>query len=135
LSVRRIFSRIKELLPLNGRERAELEHMRKLMDPELRMMRFENGRFDLQIVGPMVERMALVLAGYCQEHKVENYIEITLHTTVEPFESFGVTIQKWAGKTPHQLRREAEIARDAALIHVKQLESELQELRAGGKNV
>lgn len=99
------------------------------MDPTLESMRLEDGKFDMQLGGEAVQRVALMMTEWFRESGAKNYVEMTLHAKTEPFESYQFYVQKQGdgAKTPHQLRVEVETQRDqlakaleAALLIAKQ---------------
>ena len=101
-------------------EKAEAERddmraeLKSLCDPTLKDMRLENGQLDLSLSGPAVERIAAVMAGHFRSLPAQNYIEMSLMEREPPNDRFVVSVQRMQGKSPHELRREAEAERDAA---------------------
>jgi hypothetical protein len=90
----------------------------ELSDVSLSSMRLENGALDMSVVSPMIQRMATAIGGWFKGTNTINYAEMRLHDRVETLEVYTITIQKASGKTPHQLRAEAEnkIEKQAAEI-------------------
>lgn len=80
----------------------------ELSDVNLSSMRLENGVLDMSVVSPMIQRMATAIGGWFKGTETLNYAEMRLHDRVETLEAYILTIQKASGKTPHQLRTEAE---------------------------
>lgn len=81
----------------------------KLMDPELKHLRIEDGSIDVALTGPIVQHMGLVISEHFRASGAENYIEMCYHTKTEPFETYVWTIQKRVGRnSPHELRAKAE---------------------------
>jgi hypothetical protein len=105
----RLAEKIEPLMP-GATTRAELRHMRRFLDPELTGAQVdEDGIEDVRLAGPLIERMALILAEYCRANNVLDCVEMSLTTKEEPFETFVVTVRNaTTGKSPHQLRLDAE---------------------------
>jgi hypothetical protein len=89
-------------------------------------MRLENGEINMAVAGPMVERLALAMTGWFRESGAENYVEMNLNARDNSDDRYCVTVQKVWAKSPHQLRAEAEAARDDALARVERLEKALE---------
>lgn len=107
-----------------------LKELKDLAEPRLQSMRMENGHFDMSVCGPIVNRFALaVVAHFREEPEAKNYFSWNIHSSEDPFERYSVTIQKNSGKSPHELRAEAERARDEAIAHTVRLSRELGELQ------
>lgn len=57
-------------------------------------------------------KVAQILCTWCHEiisdYNAPNYVEIALASTIKPYETYTVTVQKNSGLTPHQLRIKAE---------------------------
>ena len=60
--------------------------------------------------GPAAEMFAAALCDFYRKSGGENYVEMHMRDPASPSEEFVVTVQRKAGKTPHELRREAEAA-------------------------
>jgi hypothetical protein len=84
-----------------------LAELARIRDPEIKHLRMENGAFDLAVGGELVKHLALVITEWFRA-SAENYVEMTLDSKVEPFETYAVTVQRVDKKTPHQFRQEAE---------------------------
>jgi hypothetical protein len=80
----------------------------ELYEPLLKDMRFENGELDMRICGRAVEEIGAAFIAYVKEQGGENYVEMQFHDRDEPGAVYTVTTQRPKGKTPHQLRAEAE---------------------------
>lgn len=78
-----------------------------LTNPQVVGMGVASQQLEIGLKGPMCEYMAAVLGGLvlgCPE--AENYLELTLQTPEGPFAV--IVTRPGGGKTPHQLRQEAE---------------------------
>lgn len=91
-----------------------LAELQRLCDPTLKDMRLENGKLDLSLSGPAVERIAAVVAEHFRALPAQNYIELSLREREPPNDRFVVSVQRMQGKSPHELRRKAEAERDEA---------------------
>ncbi|MGU9981534.1 ead/Ea22-like family protein [Phreatobacter sp. HK31-P] len=88
--------------------------LRRATDPTLQHMHLENGRLDMAVAGPVVERMSLVFVEWFRETGARNNIEMSFSAKSEPFERYIVTVQKVLAKTPAEQRKEAEKRAEAA---------------------
>lgn len=93
--------------------RAERDRLNALLEgrfTDLRLARFENGELDLRsgLVPVLTEHLAQMLQGDPDAPRAEpaNYIEMTVQH--REMGRLTLTLQRASGKTPHQLRREAE---------------------------
>lgn len=87
---------------------------------------FKNGRLSLSYK----TKIAALIAQHFFEltETAANYVECSFYH--EPSDQvFLITAQKSTGKSPHQLRLEAESQRDEAIAKVAALEKELEMLR------
>ena len=108
--------------------RAEVERLTEinaaLMDKEtdLRSLRIDNGEAVMEVGGRLISLISYPLARMLDldGESLANYIEIAMHD--EKIGAMVLTLQRKSGKTPHELRREAESEN-------VQLRQELQELR------
>lgn len=82
---------------------------------------FSNGDFDAAFVGEGAAAIAMTLIGFYRAQGGTNYVEMQL-SDKKTAELFTVTVQRAAGRTPHQLR-------DAAEARADRLERENAELR------
>jgi hypothetical protein len=85
--------------------RAERDHWKKLaeegLDPRIKSMRLEDGRFDMAVTGPIVEMMAIAMVGQFKEGGAKNYMEMSLFDRDEPWSRYTVTEQKVGKLSPH----------------------------------
>jgi hypothetical protein len=104
---------ISNLLEENKRLTALLEKRYK----DVRLVEFRNGQMVLSgsIIEHMAEFMAQMLEGPegPENNTPANYTETRL--THHRMGELVLTMQRVSGKTPHELRREAEAERDAAI--------------------
>jgi len=107
-----------------------LDEIDRLNDPTLKHMRLENGEINMAVAGPMVERLALAMTAWFRESGAENYVEMNLNARDNSDDRYCVTVQKVWAKSPHQLRAEAEAARDSALRERDELAHRLKALEA-----
>ncbi|MCW2242213.1 hypothetical protein [Azospirillum canadense] len=123
--VPRLIATVRALLAAN-------ERAKRLLTADLSVLRMgpaDHG-FTLDTAGRMVAVIAGELATWLREHHAANYTE----TALEQIEVSGgasryiVTVQRGDGKSPHQLRREAEGERDEARAEVARLEADLAEM-------
>jgi hypothetical protein len=69
----------------------------------------KNGGLEIEARGAMMNIIADCFAQTIMESKAENYLEMSFHSKrFLPNEMLLLTLQKCTGKTPHQLRAEAE---------------------------
>lgn len=98
---------------------AERDHYKEIAEqgiqPVIERMCFENGRFDVEITGPMVEAMAVALVGQFKEGGATNFMEMSLYDRDEPFQRYTVTVQKAGALSPADKVRVIENERDEAL--------------------
>jgi hypothetical protein len=110
-----------------ARQAAEAERdearseMERIKDPILRDLRLENGCLNLELSGEIVSRMALIFTDHFIATGAKNYIEFNIYG--KNGDRFAFHVQKVSGgKSPHELRVEAESslaaaeAREAGLI-------------------
>ena len=84
-------------------------------------MHIGNGYFTAEFEGGACRLFVDAFAQQLIESKAENYVETTFTSDLLPKgERLVVTIQRVAGKTPHQLRKIAEAERDAAIAAAPQ---------------
>ena len=93
---------------------AEIERLNALLEErfdDVRLVRYENGQFDFSD-GPIPYIAAYLAEMFDQGDGANaNYFEVGInHRKVGPM---TLTVQRTEGKTPHQLRKEAEAERDA----------------------
>ena len=87
--------------------RAENERLaRALSDPLLTGLHMGNGTLELGMQGPGPQILAGMFMGMFEKYPdAKNYIEVSFGSPIGPI---VVTVMKPGGKTPDQLRREAE---------------------------
>jgi hypothetical protein len=102
------------------------------IDPELKSMRLENGKFNMALGGEVVKRIATMMTVWFRESGAKNYVEITLHAKDEPFESYQFYVQKQGdgARTPHQLLQEVKDERDALRAKLENVNPVIKALRA-----
>ena len=82
-----------------------------MRDIMIRDLAVRNGGLDLAVEGGAAGLLAEMLAKQQVDSGGVNYVELSFISKVcAPGEMFLVTVQRCAGKTPHQLRAEAEKA-------------------------
>lgn len=86
----------------------------------IREMHFENGALDVAFSGDGATAIAMVLVAFYKEHGGENYVEMQLADKTTG-ERYTVTIQRVAGKTPHELRDAAEASRDRLAAALREI--------------
>ena len=109
--------------------RAEVERLEKRVTNLLSgtVESFEDGTLTILPHREMTTRMASALAGILDECEAPNYVQMILSRAGEPGEPrkrYVVTVQRPEGKTPHQLREDAEKERDALRAEVDRLRTE-----------
>lgn len=104
------------------------DEMAKILDPEMKDLRLENGGINIAVAGPIVERMAMAVVGWFRESGAENYIEMNLNARDNPEEAYVVNVQKRGRKSPHQFRLDAE-------QELAELRSEVERLRSGASGL
>lgn len=75
---------------------------------KIKSMKFDNIGITATLEHTVTAFLASEASQLLKDSFAENYIEIQAHHRQKPFEQFTITIQRTRGKTPHQLRREAE---------------------------
>ena len=96
---------------------AEAEKAREEAEAKLvgiRMLHAENGETRAIFVGEGVKVLAECIVDFYREHGAKNHVEISAVDKITG-ERFALTVQRIDGKTPAEMRHEAEQARDAAL--------------------
>lgn len=90
---------------------AERDHYKKIAEegtaPLLKSMRIENGEFNMDITGPIVEVMAMAFVGQFKAGGSVNYMEMSLFDRDEPYQRYTLTVQKVGAKSPADLANEA----------------------------
>lgn len=84
-------------------------------DPEIIGIHYEPGTpLEVKFRHPTAQVIVMALRDMLDGAGAPNYVEAQLHDTAkEPSETYVVTLQRKHGKTPHQLRAEAEAERDS----------------------
>jgi hypothetical protein len=92
--------------------RAERDHWRKLaeegLEPRMRQIRFGDGEFSMEVLGPAVEHIAVAFISYFKANGAENYVEMNVHDRDNPFERYTLTVQKVGNLSPADKVRIAE---------------------------
>ncbi len=101
---------------------AEVERLsaivEEFIDPKQVMLtglNVHNGSFSMGLEGGPVRLFSAAFADYFKESAASNYIEMSLASTDPEIGELICTLQRKQGRTPHALRREAEVERDQAL--------------------
>jgi hypothetical protein len=88
------------------------------------------GELYLGCEGGAAQLLAEAFSAQFTECKGENYVEMSFASkSHRPGERFLVTMQRREGKTPGELRREAEAARDAAIEQARELREQVAKLQ------
>jgi hypothetical protein len=104
-----VVGRIIWLLSKGDAKLVELEReLAQIKDPLIKHLRLENGEFNMAVGGLIVEHMGAILIAWFRSGGAQNYVEMSFHEKVEPFNHFTLNMQCVEGKTPHQLRDIAE---------------------------
>lgn len=112
------------------RRREAEDDLTRATDPTLKELRLKDGTFDMELVGGACERMMAIFATSLIG--APNYREAQLrgHSNITGEQlAFTVTVQKQDGKTPHELRREAEANASALFDEVQALKKTLAKQR------
>lgn len=118
------------LSTLAGERDESRADLARLMDPDLKHLRIEDGSIDLALSGPIVQHMGLVISEHFRASGAENYIEMTYHSKTEPFEAYVWTIQKRVGSnSPHDLRAKADARAEAAEARATTAEAQVVAMR------
>lgn len=83
------------------------EGTRDIMLNEFNM---RGAHFEIELRHPVFSVMAIQAAQYLTEKKADNYVEMKVWT--KEHGDVTITVKKCQGKTPHELRKEAEQERD-----------------------
>lgn len=107
---------------------AEVRELRAIInaDAEVTSLAMDKGQTDIQLRHPVVPFIANALYDIISDSQAQNYVEIAL--TAGPDgkrENLTLCLQRVNGKTPHELRTEAEAQRDKALAEVRELKDKL----------
>ena len=86
------------------------EGTRDIMLNEFNM---RGAHFEIELHHPVFSVVAIQAAQYLTEKKADNYVEMKVWT--KEHGDVTITVQKCKGKTPHEIRKEAEQERDALL--------------------
>ncbi|RVO55166.1 hypothetical protein CN090_04415 [Sinorhizobium meliloti] len=102
----------------------EYDHYKNIAEegtaPLLKSMKLENGEFNMDITGPIVEVMACAFVGQFKAGGSVNYMEMSLFDRDEPYQRYTLTVQKVGAKSPADLV-------DEARARIAELEDELEE--------
>jgi hypothetical protein len=92
--------------------RAERDHYKKFAEagvgPIIKSMRLENGKFDLEVTGPIVEMISVAFVGQFKAGGATNFMEMSLYDRDEPYQRYILTVQKAGAKSPADKLRDAE---------------------------
>lgn len=92
--------------------RAERDHYKKLAEdgiaPVIKSMRFEDGSFNMEVVGPFVEAMSTAFVAQFKAGGATNFMEMSFYERDEPFQRYILTVQKAGAKSPADKLRGAE---------------------------
>lgn len=121
---------IKELEDENKELKKNIEDLIN-KDTTLLELCIKNGNFNAEFSGQIVELMANHFAKLLEDNKAPNYLEMYFKERLdkENPKSVVVTIKWENGKTPHQLRKQAEEERDKLKIQVEELKKEIEGMR------
>lgn len=89
----------------------------------LREMTYRDGELRAEVEGGPAEALAGAFCEMLEKHNAENYIEVRFGSKFGPL---MVTVQKLNGKTPHQLRAEAEARLSKAIELLEQAQEWVQ---------
>lgn len=106
----------------------EIRHREEGDKPELVKLSFENGRWNALMRHPNVALFAQELVKFFRDAGAVNYVEITIATP--ELDEFILTLQRKLGKTPHELKMEAEKRLDEALAVVGRRVAKIHDARA-----
>lgn len=109
---------VRELIKENEKFRGQLQKL-AANETTLYDVAVENGGLNITICGDTIRLMAAQMKKLLEEYKAQNYIQFGLREKGELEDSILVTVQRKEGKTPHELRMEAE-------SKVKGLEEEIK---------
>lgn len=98
---------VRELIKENEKFRGQLQKL-AANETTLYDVAIENGGLNITICGDTIRLMAAQMKKLLEEYKAQNYIQFGLREKGELEDSILVTVQKKEGKTPHELRMEAE---------------------------
>jgi hypothetical protein len=91
-----------------------------MSNAEFTSIMFDKGVIEAEVRGEPIAIMAGIFARQLSESGAENYIEMSFYDpTLGDNEKIVVTIQRWHGLTPHQLRLKAESERDELKESIK----------------
>ena len=98
------------------RLREEVERLRKALSGEvmLKSLELRDGHLDLAVTHPAVMAIASELASFFKAAGGQNYVEVRMHHPDTG--DLVLSVQRVLGKTPHELRKEAEVERDEARL-------------------
>jgi hypothetical protein len=84
--------------------RAERDHWKALaekgLEPRIRQLRFGDGEFSMEVLGEVVEGIAVALVSQFKAGGATNFYEMNLFDRDEPFQRYTVTVQKVGALTP-----------------------------------
>lgn len=83
----------------------EVENLRKMIDPKIEQLHFENGRLDLAASSPMFKILIAGVVDILREFGGENYLSIDMRDSRDDTQ-IEVLIRYIDGKTPAQLNVE-----------------------------
>ena len=87
----------------------------------VREFSFKDGDLDAAFVGEGAAAIAMTLVGFYREQRGENYVEMQLGDK-KTGERFTVTVQRVAGKTPHELRGRAEARAETLAAALREIQ-------------
>jgi len=104
----------------------------RIQDPTLADLRFKDGTLDVSLTGPIIHRLAAIWCTTLIEAPNYNEIKAEMASGVlGGHQEFTVTVQRRDGKTPHELRREAEEKLAKMIVYVEQIEHQLKTAEKG----
>jgi hypothetical protein len=98
---------------------AEVAHWREVaekgLEPRLRRLHFEDGTFEAEYTGEVMNFIATAVVSQFKANGGENYFEMSLYDRDEPFQRYTVTVQKQGALSPAQKATKLE----KALRHIQ----------------
>jgi hypothetical protein len=106
-----------ELAQALQRAEAAEQALENILNPTIRRLHVEGSQLNLSLDAKEMARFfAVHFHDVLDESKTDNYVELTFATPEKPLKKVVVTVRRVFGKTPNDLKKEAERERDAAIV-------------------
>jgi len=131
IELRTLLPALADLAESEGRRADEAEKkLERIVNPPIKSLEVKDGGLSCSLDGPEMARIiATSFWDMLTENKADNYVEMTFAAPEKPLKKVIVIVRKVFGKTPHDLRVQAEAERDAALAEIAALKGQVESMR------